>query len=343
MQKCLVLHSEKKRYKSDVRRRKAGVILLQNFLPFTGYPYKGAIIDCPVCGAADHARIARFDRRLKRLSTHLCNKCGLLFTNPMPSSAELDQFYASAYRAEYQFAFLRPRKTHQIKKQREAQRRANRLDEVIALTKPTSFLDFGCGSGELVREIASRGYEAHGFEQGTDYGTFGQDKLADEAGGKSAIRVGSWREMDYAAGSFGVISCLHVLEHLNEPIAALQKIHSWLTDDGVLYLETPNMRTFPLKGFDCLHFAHVLGFSHDNLLHLLDRTGFRLLQEDRPTSLFLIKEGDPRGIPLSYDLAAAAKKSYEDFTAGITPLSYLRRHTRRVKKIVHDEINPHQS
>ncbi len=258
----------------------------------------------------------------------------------MPTDAELDRFYASSYRAEYQFAFLRPRKSHQVKKQREAARRTNRMGDIIGFKKSARFLDFGCGSGEIVRTLASQGCEAHGFEQGADYGSFAQDKLAEETGGESTIRVGSWREMDYGPKSFDGISCLHVLEHLNEPIAALKQIHEWLADDGVLYLETPDMQNYVLKGFDCLHFAHVLGFSRDNLLHALDRTGFQMLHEDGPTSFFLVKQGDPRGLPFDYDLAATVKKNHEEYTAGITTLSYLRRHSRRIKKVVSSEINP---
>lgn len=335
--------SEKAFQKMGAFRRKADLSLLQNLLPLTGYPYQGKLVDCPVCGADDHERIARYDRRLKRLSTHMCFKCGLFFTNPMPSSAELDRFYAATYRAEYQFAFSRPRRKHQLKKHREAEHRSNRIGEFVDLEQPVRFLDFGCGSGELVRAMATRGCEAHGFEPGADYGAFGQSKLAAEAGGANSIRVGSWRDMDYPANSFDAISCLHVLEHLNDPIAALQKIHDWLTDDGVLYLETPNMQNYPLKGFDCFHFAHVLGFSRDNLLFVLDKAGFQLLQEDRPTSFLLAKKGDPRGAPFSYDLTATARKNRSDFTAGITLFSYLMRHSRRIKKVAKAEIRPEQS
>ena len=310
-----------------------------NFVPFTGYPYSGSFIDCPICGADNHERIAKFDRRLKFLSTHICKECGLLFTNPMPTDAELNKFYASTYRAEYQFAFLRPRKTHQRKKQKEAKRRVARMNEIIGLTQERRFLDFGCGSGEIVREIATRGCEAHGFEQGADYGSFAQDKLAEETGGKSAIRVGSWRDMDYAAKSFDGISCLHVLEHLNEPIAALQRMYEWLADDGVLYLETPDMQNYVLKGFDCLHFAHVLGFSRDNLLHAADQAGFRLYHEDGPTSFFLVKMEDPRGMPQQYDLAATAQKNHQDYSSGITLKSYIKRHTRRINKVVRAEMS----
>lgn len=310
--------------------------MLRYFLPFTGYPYKGADIDCPVCGSADHGRIANIDRRAKRLSTHLCNHCGLFFTNPMPTDEELSRYYAETYRAEYQLAFVRPRKTHQNKKLREAERRYGRLKTVAQFEAPRRTLDFGCGSGELVYHLASLGHEAHGFEPGADYGSFAQTRLGNEA--KGAVHVGSWREMTFAPGSFDAITFLHVLEHLNDPMAALRKCHEWLADDGVLYLETPNMQDYKLKGFDCFHFAHVLGFSGANLQYAAEQAGFSLLHEDWGTSLFLVKAANPKGRPFAYDLAAAVRKNREDYENAVTPLSYAKRHLARIQRLVGEEI-----
>lgn len=314
-------------------------LLLSYFLPFTKYPYKGEIVSCPVCGNADYKTIARFDRRIKRLPTQLCGECGLLFTNPMPTNEELNRYYASTYRAEYQFAFIKPRNVHLNKKRREAVRRADRIKDVVNLDSRRRFLDFGCGSGELVRHMAKLGLIAQGFEQGADFGRFAKNKLVETNGAKECeIHVGSWREMAFQPASFDIISCLHVLEHLNDPVGALRQVNTWLSDEGVLYLETPNMQGYHLKGFDCLHFAHVLGFSRDNLLFAAEQAGFKLLHEASPTSLFLVKSTARKGEPATYNLAATVKKNREDYTSGITPAAYLQRHTNRIKKMIRTEI-----
>ena len=253
---------------------------------------------------------------------------------PMPTDDELNRYYADTYRAEYQFAFVRPRKTHQNKKKREAIRRAGCIEKALGGHKELRSLDFGCGSGELVRELASLGYNASGFEQGVDYGTFAKTEI----GEKGEIHVGSWREMTFAPKSFDLISFLHVLEHLNDPMAALRQVHEWLDDGGVLYLETPDMQGYKIKGFDCFHFAHVLGFSRANLLDAAKRAGFALLQEDEATSFFLVKDGDPRAIPMVYDLKGTAQQNFEEFSAGVTPGAYARRHAHRIRRMIKTEL-----
>jgi 2-polyprenyl-3-methyl-5-hydroxy-6-metoxy-1,4-benzoquinol methylase len=40
--------------------------------------------------------------------------------------------------------------------------------------------------------------------------------------------------------TFGTIVCTHVLEHLDEPVVALQRARHWLDDDGVLIVACPN-------------------------------------------------------------------------------------------------------
>ena len=255
----------------------------------------------------------------------------------MPTNDELNSYYASTYRAEYQFAFIRPTKTHRNKKMREAIRRMVRINQVLKPDAPKRTLDFGCGSGELVSHLASCGHEAHGFEQGIDFSSYAKEQI--ETGRDNAtIHSGSWREMKFSAARFDIITCLHVLEHLNEPIAALKKINEWLADDGVLYLETPDMQSYSLKGFDVFHFAHVLGFSRANLMHAAKLAGFKLLHEDEPTSFFLVKSRHAAGRDFEYSLEDTVRKNHEDYTKGVTLMDYLKRHKKRVAKVIRTEV-----
>lgn len=291
------------------------------------------MVDCPVCGSAAHERILNLDRKIKRLPTHLCNACGLFFTNPMPTDEELSRYYANVYRAEYQLAFLRPRKTHKNKKQREALRRAERLSNAVDIAAPLRTLDFGCGSGEFVRRLAALGHDAHGFEPGEAYSAHAAENT--EAGG---VRTGSWRDMPYPAGSFDVITCLHVLEHLNAPVDALARMREWLAPDGVLYLEVPNMQGYQLKGFERFHFAHVLGFSRDTLMLAAEKAGFGLLKEDTPTSLFLVRDDDARAAPFVYDLAATAERNRTDYSEAVSPAAYVDHHLKRIGRMIRTEL-----
>lgn len=304
------------------------------FLPLAKYPFVGHEIDCPVCGSADHEPIATLDRKLKKLTTHVCNHCGLLFHNPMPSDEELGKYYCEMYRLEHQFFRKKPRPYHIAKKGDEARRRYDQISKFVDLTRPMSTLDFGCGSGELVRHMAKMGHSASGIEPGDDFSEHAE--LA--AFGAAKIFRGGWAEIDIPPASFDIVTCLHVLEHLNNPIAALKQIEQWLKPGGVFFVEVPNMMGYANKGFDCLHFAHTLGFSRDNLVFALRQAGFAIMNERAPTSMFAVKQGDAR----SRDVVVNLQKTAEDVKAGYSApfslSSHLRRHYKRCKRVLRDAV-----
>ncbi|GIX13607.1 MAG: hypothetical protein KatS3mg118_1566 [Paracoccaceae bacterium] len=289
-------------------------------IPLLPYPFRGEPVPCPVCGSEQAEVIARIDRRLKRLTTVLCGHCGLFYSNPMPTQAELDAYYRHMYRRDYQFARSGPGARHVAKKEAEARRRHDALARRFDLSRPRRFLDFGCGSGELVRHFAAQGHAAHGFEPGVAY-------AAHAAGaGSVEIRTGSWAEMDYPEAHFDIITCLHVLEHLRDPVGALAAMARWLAPGGLIWVEVPDMQGYPLKGFERFHFAHVLGFSSDNLVLAGQRAGLGLVERLAPTSILFA-----RGAPAAeIDLAATVARNRAEYGRGISLPAYLGHHARRV-------------
>ena len=228
------------------------------YLPFTAYPYRGEVVNCPVCDSDQGTQVANLDRRLKRLTTFGCDNCGLLFTNPMPTDAELENYYTRLYRRDYQGASTTPKNKHLVKRKREAAARANLLVELLQPGSKT--LDVGCGSGEFVGKMLSLGHDAFGFEPGESYGRYAKSIYGDR------VRIQSWQDAEYH-DKFDLVSCFHVLEHLRNPMAALQWMASMTAPGGLIYIEVPDVGAVnPSKGFGGLHFAHVIGFNHFNLL-----------------------------------------------------------------------------
>ncbi len=298
--------------------------LLGHLLPLAPYPYRGVRGDCPVCGSPDHAPIARIDRRWKRLTTELCGACGLFFTDPMPTEAELAAYYARAYRLDYQGVLGRPPKRQARAKAREAEMRRAVIERRLAPAPGARMLDIGCGAGDLVAALAAAGYDAHGLEPGEGFARAGAERLP------GRIRQGGWAE---AAGAWDVVVCLHVLEHLPRPMAALAAMRRLLAPGGALYLEVPNMQHYEPKGTERFHFAHVLGFSGDTLKHAAARAGFRLLAEEQPTSLLLVDAADPRGREMPVDLAATAAANRRDYGARLGPAGYLAYQAGRLARL----------
>lgn len=250
-------------------------------LPMTHYPFTGEVVSCPVCDERSFTAIASVDRRFKRLPSVMCDQCGLLYTNPMPTESELNYYYEKYYRFDYQLATSRPKMKHVRKRQREAATRADQLHGLLAAGART--LDFGAGSGEFVSLMLQKGFDAHGFEPGETYAKHAIEQLG------SRIRCTSWQSADYRA-EFDLVTSFHVLEHLREPIGALKRIVDWLRPGGKVYVEVPDMAfSLAQKGFGSLHFAHVIGFNHHNLILAAAKAGLRPLKVVTPTGIIFEK------------------------------------------------------
>jgi SAM-dependent methyltransferase len=216
------------------------------------YPYVGESIGCNLCGSTNSLNVCRTDRRWKRLLTVVCEDCGLLRTDPMPTDAELEFYYRSQYRLEYQLAANGPPKSHIVRSTRKAQDRVQLLKPWL---KPGSrVLDLGCGTGEFLRLARDLGCHVIGVEPGESYAeharrTHGIDVLSEP-----------WRALKFDQGSFDLITTNHVLEHLRDPVDAIAAMSWWLKDDGALYMAVPDMRPNHKPAFERFHFAHIHGF-----------------------------------------------------------------------------------
>lgn len=280
--------------------------ILSFFLPFTGYPYTGRMTPCPGCGHPASTEAAGIDRRLKRLGTAACDHCGLLYTNPMPTEDELASYYTNFYRFDYQAASTAPKEKHLKKRRTEAQMRVAQLSGLLPDNART--LDFGCGSGEFVAAMLALGHDAHGFEPGETYGSHAKAQHGDR------ITIKGWQDADYA-GRFDLVTCFHVLEHLSNPVDALAQMAKWSAPDGLVYVEVPDLgNAHPNKGFGALHFAHLLGFNHHNLIVAAARAGLVPDRVVAPTGI-IFRHGDADHAVIEAEAAkglALTRKLYGD-------------------------------
>ena len=111
------------------------------------YQFTGELIACPLCNSTDQKTVSKQGRD-GPLTTVICNDCGLVFSNPMPTQTELDTFYRSRYRAEYK-GTIRPKLKHAY---RNGLRAISRFERITALGYQPGrrLLDIGAGSGEFL-------------------------------------------------------------------------------------------------------------------------------------------------------------------------------------------------
>ena len=82
-------------------------------------------------------------------------------------------------------------------------------------------LDFGCGRGQGVSLLRAKGYDAFGYDIGTEY-------LAQQCSN-------DWSELP---GQYDFIFSFEVIEHLTEPLALFEVARRLLVKDGILFFTT---------------------------------------------------------------------------------------------------------
>ena len=172
---------------------------------------------CASCGGTT-ARDWRAERGWQIVR---CERCGLLATWPRPDVATLSELYESRdYYEQWMGTGV----------QQAWQSRARQiLSALPAVDGP--LLDFGAGSGGLVRGLRDMGLEADGVEPST----------AGRGLARSLFEVDLMPSLEERSRRrYRAIILLHVLEHLPEPRADLEQLRALLMPNGVVFIEVPH-------------------------------------------------------------------------------------------------------
>ena len=94
-------------------------------------------------------------------------------------------------------------------------------------------LDFGCGSGIFVNELAKQGYQAHGLDISEEAVKFGTLQ------GIQNLGVIDSHKIDFEDNTFDAVFTLDVLEHLEDEKWALDEIRRVLKPGGVAIIMVP--------------------------------------------------------------------------------------------------------
>ena len=97
----------------------------------------------------------------------------------------------------------------------------------------TKILDFGCGSGLFVNELAEHGYQAYGLDISEEAVKFGILQ------GRKNLGVIDAHKIDFPDNTFDAVFGMAVLEHLEDESWALQEMQRVLKPGGVVILMVP--------------------------------------------------------------------------------------------------------
>jgi SAM-dependent methyltransferase len=178
--------------------------------------------------------------------------------------SELEQFYAREYRIE------RQETEDPIDKDLQMQdARARSILEMVQSHLPviSRHLDIGNSSGALLQRFNEHyGCVSVGIEPGEAYRRFSKSQ-----GLKVYPSLAALTEANEAP--FDLISMLHVIEHVEDPIQTLLSLRkSKMQPGGYLLLEVPN-----LIEHECLELSHLYAFTRSTLKAIVRQAGFRIL------------------------------------------------------------------
>ena len=181
-------------------------------------------------------------------SVAVCSGCALRYCTPMPSTAELDEYYASgSYDSGERSAPALGDPWSEIVMRSAAQ--SDFVESVLG-HPARSWLDLGAGFGALLDEARRRGADTAGVEP-----TPIRLESLQERGHRA------WSTDDAIDGTFEVVSFSHVLEHVNDPLAFIRDAAAHVAEGGVIFCEVPHV----LPDHPGTDEPHVLFFTADTL------------------------------------------------------------------------------
>jgi SAM-dependent methyltransferase len=143
-----------------------------------------------------------------------------------------------------------------------------RLLQSSPLVGPSRILDVGCGNGAFLRALSGRTGDAElfGFDLSETY-----RETVEAIPQFRRLYVGSLGQIE---GRFDLISMIHSLEHIENPLPLLTELVRHLTENGFIFVQVPNVRQSP---FDLVVADHATHFTPETLTNLLQRAGLNVV------------------------------------------------------------------
>ena len=133
-------------------------------------------------------------------------------------------------------------------------------------------LDIGAGGGEFTFLAGKMGYDSAGIDPASGYIEHARENYGADLRALDLDQIESGKKYD-------LITLFHVLEHLPDPLGAIKSIAGHLEDQGILYVEVPDLCSRDTSPYNFYHKAHISYFSDLTLLDILQED-FEILEVD---------------------------------------------------------------
>lgn len=228
-------------------------------------PVEAAPFQCVGCGGhrSGWRPAMRADPEQRPFDLLRCTRCGLVQQHPRDTSGRLTAQYDPGY---YVF------------NEAESLRWARAVQQYVvhALPRETRqvrrLLDVGCALGHFAALARRRGWRVTGLDVSPEAVSHASVEFGLD------VRAGALAQHSTTLPPFDLVFLGDVIEHVADPAALLSEVHSLLTPDGIVCIDTPNWnsrwRKIGRSRWLGLNRYHINLFDPSTLTAMLAKCGF---------------------------------------------------------------------
>lgn len=185
--------------------------------------------NCKLCGSKSVACLQdRPDYEYgvpQKLDYLRCTSCKLVFASPNPTPQDVQRFYEQ-YSTHKQARLTLLGRMARRKTLRET-------CKAIGGDKTVGILDYGCGNGGFLKDLAIAGYR----------NLSGYDFDPNAVAAATSLGIKATADIADVTGPYDVITLNHVIEHFIDPVEELKTLAGYLAPGGKMVIRTPNDRS----------------------------------------------------------------------------------------------------
>lgn len=243
------------------------------------HPYMETLHQCPLCGQSRLSTLSEpIDHTVshKSFTIQACDECGFGFTNPRPNPEEIGTYYRSDdYISHTNAGQSLSDRIYQVVRKRTVRSKHKLISQYI---QQGAVLDYGCGTGNFLGYLRSKGYRTVGIEPSSI-------ARAQAVALLGPTVVPTLRELE-PDDRFQVITLWHVLEHVHDVRDTLRKLHSHAAPGTLLVIAVPDRESWDATHYGAQWAAydvprHLSHFRRKDIRRFLDETGFTVF-DTRP-------------------------------------------------------------
>lgn len=263
-------------------------------------------VPCPLCGASAGIVVGEKGRFGMPVRNVCCETCATVYVSPRPTASAMAEYYRSTYRDHYggvgyadaSGKALSPGDAgYEAALLRWHEQQAGNALGLAQLREGARVLEIGCRHGKTLGLMQERcKIVPFGIEPGEN-----EAEQARQAG--IDCFTGSLEEYDPGEKRFDHVQWFHVMEHVQEPLAALLKLRTLLEPGGTLLIEVPNVyQPYGLLEENFFQNVHLVSYSPNTLPALVQRAGFEVTRVVDDGALFVL--ATPRALSADESLPA---------------------------------------